>query len=332
VSHDRRFVARSIEGIALPSRRPVRGSTPWRRLVGQPATIVAIAFLAVLVLVAIFADAVAPYGPQQQFLRVDTTADATTLFDPLAERASGKFEAPSRAHLFGTDELARDIFSRTVIGLRISLAAAVFALVAVVLLGVTIGSVAVAGPLWADRMLMRVTDIAYAFPDLLLIILLRAAFGNELFGYTSVAGISAGVWLLALAISFTAWPTMARLVRGRMLVLREQEFSTAAIALGAGQRRLVVRHWLPNLGGPVIVEATFIIPRAIFAEAALSFIGIGVMPPTPSLGVLMSSHFSFVAVQWTALAIPVALLVCIFLAFQVLGDGLRDALDPRTSR
>jgi ABC-type dipeptide/oligopeptide/nickel transport system permease subunit len=332
VSRDRRFVARSVEGIALPGRAPIRGSTSWRRLIGRPTTVVAAVFLVALVVVAVFADAIAPYGPQEQFLRVDGTADATTLFDPLADRASGKFEAPSRAHLFGTDELARDIFSRTVIGLRISLAAAVFALVAVVLLGVTVGAAAVAGPIWMDRTLMRVTDVAYAFPDLLLIILLRAAFGNELFGYTSVAGISTGVWLLALAISLTAWPTMARLVRGRMLVLREQEFSTAAIALGAGQRRLVVRHWLPNLGGPVIVEATFIVPRAIFAEAALSFIGIGVTPPTPSLGVLMASHFSFVAVQWTALAIPVALLVCIFLAFQVLGDGLRDALDPRMGR
>ena len=125
---------------------------------------------------------------------------------------------------------------------------------------------------------------------------------------------------------------MARLVRGQLLSLRETEFSTAATSMGATTSRIAIRHWLPNAAGPVIVEATFLVPRAIFAEAALSFIGIGITPPTPSLGVLMASHFTFVGVQWIALAIPVTLLVLIFLAFQVIGDGLRDAMDPRTRR
>lgn len=291
---------------------------------------VAAAMLVALTVVAIFADAIAPYDPQQQHLRVAEGAGATTLFDPMAERDSGKFGAPSRDHLLGTDELARDIFSRMLAGLRISLAAAVFALVMVVVIGVSVGAGAAAGPRWVDELLMRATDVAYAFPDLLLIILLRAALGNEIFGMSRIAGVDTGVWLLFLAISLTAWPTMARLVRARMLVLREQEFSIAASALGATRRRLVFQHWLPNLGGAVIVEATFVVPRAIFAEAALSFIGIGVTPPTPSLGVLIASHFTFIGVQWTALAFPVALLVLIFLAFQVVGDGLRDALDPRS--
>jgi len=293
---------------------------------------IAALILGLLVVVAVLADVIAPYGSQQQFLQVDPGATDATLFDPMAQRESGKFQAPSRAHLFGTDELARDIFSRTLVGLRISLASAGVALVMVVAIGVAVGAAAAAGPRWMDGLMMRATDVAYAFPDLLLIILLRAALGNQLFGHSKVAGVDASVWLLFIAISLTAWPTMARLVRARMLVLREQEFSLAATALGAGRTRLVFRHWLPNLGGPVIVEATFLVPRVIFAEAALSFIGVGINPPTPSLGVLIASHFTFVSVQWTALAIPVAVLVMLFMVLQLLGDGLRDALDPKTLR
>src|SRR5690606_3266351 len=142
-------------------------------------------------------------------------------------------------------ELARDIFSRTLVGLRISLAAAGFALVVVVTIGVAVGAVAAVGPGWADGLLMRATDVAYAFPDLLLIILLRAALGDEVAGFARIAGVDTGVWLLFLAISLTAWPTMARLVRAQLLALREQEFTLATTALGASRRRLVFRHWLP---------------------------------------------------------------------------------------
>ena len=221
-----------------------------------------------------------------------------------------------------------DIFSRMVVGLRISLAAAAVAVVVVTVLGVGIGTLAVAGPRWMDGLLMRVTDLAFAFPDLLLIILLRAA----LDGVTRGRSVPPEVPLLLLffAISVTAWPTMARLVRGQLLAIRATEYSAAAVALGATPGRLAWRHWLPNSLGPIVVEATFLVPRVVFAEAALSFIGIGAVPPTPSLGILIAEHFEFVRVQWTALAFPTAALAVLFLAFQVLGDGLRDALDPRT--
>lgn len=279
-------------------------------------------------LVAVAGDAVAPYDTAQQFLRAPTAA--TTTLDPLAPRDTGKLEATSRAHVFGTDHLARDVFSRLVVGLRISLAAAAVAVVVVTALGVGIGTLAVAGPRWLDGLLMRATDLAFAFPDLLLIILLRAA----LDGLTRGRSVPSEVPLLLLffAISVTAWPTMARLVRGQLLAIRTTEYSAAAVALGVTPGRLALRHWLPNAIGPVVVEATFLVPRVVFAEAALSFIGIGAVPPTPSLGIMIAEHFEFVRVQWTALSFPTAVLAVLFIAFQVLGDGLRDALDHRARR
>ncbi len=301
----------------------------WRRLrKNRLATISGFVILG-FVLVAVFAEVIAPHDPYEQFFN---RTEASSEPDPLGRVSNGKFEGPSIDHPFGTDELARDIFSRTLIGLRISLGAAFFAIVVVTTIGVTIGLLSASGPRWVDDLLMRATDIAYAFPDLLFIILLRAAFGDSLFGMSSIAGIDTSLLLLFLAISLTAWPTVARLVRGQVLSLREMEFSTAARALGAKRSRIAVRHWLPNAAGPVIVEATFLVPRAIFAEAALSFIGLGPPPPTPSLGLLISSHYSFVTVQWTALAFPVLMLGILFVVFQFFGDGLRDALDPRSSR
>jgi oligopeptide transport system permease protein len=300
----------------------------WRKLRRNRVATVAGIFVLFLILVAVFADLIAPYGTNEQFLK----APPAGIVDPLQQRATGKYELPSQAHVFGTDHLARDIFSRTVIGLRISLSAAFFAIVVVTAIGVLVGVLAAAGPRWFDDLMMRATDIAYAFPDLLLIILLRAAFGNTLFGMRQIAGVDAAVVLLFFAIAISAWPTMARLVRGQLLAIREMEFSHAAVALGATRTRIAVRHWLPNAMGPVIVETTFLVPRAIFAEAALSFIGIGVPPPTPSLGLLINDHFRFVLIQWQALAFPTLVLASLFIAFQFFGDGLRDALDPRSRR
>ena len=301
----------------------------WKRMRQHRAATVGMGVVVVFVLVAAFASVIAPHDTSEQFLTSPVAGGNT---DPLAKRDTGKFETPSAEHWFGTDQLARDIFSRTVVGLRISLSAAVFAITVVTLVGVFVGTLAVAGPTVFDRVLMRVTDIAYAFPDLLLIILLRSAFGTEIFGQTSIMGLEANIVLLFLAISLTAWPTMARLVRGQLLSIRETDYTQAAIALGASRTRIAVRHWLPNAMGPVIVEATFLVPRAIFAEATLSFIGVGVSPPTPSLGLLINEHFGFVLINWTGLFFPTALLVILFIAFSFFGDGLRDALDPRSSR
>ncbi|MEX2373215.1 MAG: ABC transporter permease [Dehalococcoidia bacterium] len=309
------------------TRHPGFWGMAWRRMRRNRLATFSAGVIVLFIVVAVLADLIAPHGPYEQFFKRSTEA----VIDPLAQRSNGKYEGPSAAHIFGTDELARDIFTRTVIGLRISLGAAFTAIIVVTGIGILVGTISASGPRWVDDLFMRATDIAYAFPDLLLIILLRAAFGNEIFGLRSFLGLDMSVLLLFLAISLTAWPTMARLVRGQLLSLREMEFSTAARAMGAGKSRIAVRHWLPNAAGPVIVEATFLVPRAIFAEAALSFIGLGVPPPAPSLGNLINAHFSFVSVQWTALAFPTLILGVLFVVFQFFGDGLRDALDPRSS-
>lgn len=301
----------------------------WRRFRRHRAALISALVLAVLGGMAIGADTIATHDPTTQYLESPAPASGVPL-DPLAPRDTGKFEGPSAEHWLGTDHLARDIFSRTVHGLRISLAASLFAIVMVTIVGVALGAAAASGPRWLDGVLMRGTDLAYAFPDLLLVILLRAALGDEILGRTSILGMSSSVLLLFFAISVTAWPTMARLVRAQIMVLRQMEFSTAAESLGAGRWRLVTRHWLPGAAAPIIVEATFLVPRAIFAEATVSFIGIGVAAPTPSLGALIADHFAFVTVQWTALAVPIAVLVVLFLAFQFCGEGLRAALDPRS--
>ena len=301
----------------------------WLRLRAHRASVASLAVIVLLAAVAVFANWIAPYDSSETFL---TAPEPGAAAGPLVERDTGKYETPTRDHVFGTDSLARDIFSRTVIGLRISMSAAAFAIVVVTAIGLVVGTVAAAGPSIVDRLLMRLTDVAYAFPDLLLIILLRSAFGTEIFGLKSIAGIEANVLLLFLAISLTAWPTMARLVRGQLLSIRETEYTQAAIALGASKTRIAVRHWLPNAMGPVIVEATFLVPRAIFAEAALSFIGVGVSAPTPSLGVLINDHFRFVGITWSGLLFPTGLLAILFMAFSFFGDGLRDALDPRSTR
>lgn len=303
----------------------------WRRFRRNRAAVVGAAVVLVLIFVAAFADLVAPYGANQQFLRTSTPS-ADQPLNALAQRDTGKYEKSSATHIFGTDHLARDIFSRTVLGLRISLSAAFFAIVVVTIVGIFVGVLSAAGPRWIDDLMMRATDIAYAFPDLLLIILLRAAFGDSLFGMRQILGMEASVFLLFLAISLTAWPTMARLVRGQLLSIREMDYSQAAIAIGASKTRIAVRHWLPNAMAPVIVEVTFLVPRAIFAEAALTFIGVGVPAPAPSLGRLIDDHFRFVLIQWHALAFPTSVLAVLFLSFQFFGDGLRDALDPRSRR
>jgi oligopeptide transport system permease protein len=231
-------------------------------------------------------------------------------------------EGPSATYWFGTDQLGRDQWSRVVNGARISLSVGIVTQIFTVVIGVVIGGLA--GLVrWADNLLMRFTDIAYSFPDLLMMILLISVLGSGLlvFGFVPVTMI--------LAISLVWWPTIARLVRGQILSLQERDFTLAAKAMGASQPRIVWVHLLPHTFGPVIVTATFGIPRAIFVEAALSFIGLGIPPPNPSWGTLVNDGFRFIQaaphlVISSALAIAVTMM-----SFTFIGDGLRDAFDPR---
>ena len=240
-------------------------------------------------------------------------------YPPSSQHLNDGFVGLSWRYWLGTDQLGRDQYSRLVHGARVSLAVGVLTQVFAVAVGLTVGMAAGLGGRRIDALLMRLTDIAYSFPDLLLVILLVSVFGPS-------------VTMLVLAIGLVSWPTIARLVRGQVLSLREEEFVLAARALGASDWQIARRHLLPNLLGPVIITATFGVPAAIFAEAALSFIGLGLAPPTATWGQSVTESFhTLVAAPYLAITSCMAIAITT-MSFTLLGDGLRDALDPRTAR
>ncbi|MFQ5472085.1 MAG: ABC transporter permease, partial [Dehalococcoidia bacterium] len=218
-----------------------------------------------------------------------------------------------------------DQWARVLEGLLISLQVGLGVAGVVLVVGMIVGGVAALGGRLLDNVMMRLTDLAYAFPDLLFIILLRGA----LRGWDDVPILGEPVVQLIAAISFVGWVTIARLVRGQMLSLKAQDFVLAAEAMGAPRTRVVFQHMLPNTLGPVIVAAVFVIPLAIFAEAVLSFIGFGIEAPTASLGGLVSSGYDEIRVTTWMVISPAAAIALLMLCFTFLGDGLRDALDPR---
>jgi oligopeptide transport system permease protein len=227
-------------------------------------------------------------------------------------------------YILGTDKLGRDLLARIFDGAQISMTVALVVQVVVLIIGIPIGALAgwYGGRL--DNYLMRFTDVIYAFPDLLFIIILTVAFRETWFGRALD-----GLLLVFIAIGITSWITMARLVRGQLLSLKETEFVEAARAIGVPDRRIVTRHLLPNAIGPVIVAITLGIPGAILAEATLAFLGIGAQAPRASWGSLIDDGRDFIRgdphlVLFPALAVAIALL-----SFTFLGDGLRDALDPK---
>ncbi|MEI7924765.1 MAG: ABC transporter permease [Chloroflexota bacterium] len=292
-----------------PPRRSLR-----RALLRRPTAIAASLVLVLLCAMAAFAPLIAPYAPTDQRYRDEGVAICDAY-------------APSATHLFGIDPLCRDSFSRFIHGARISLTIGVFTQVIIIAIGLLIGGAAGLGPSWLDNLLMRFTDATYAFPDLLLIILMASALRGTPFG--EWAG---GTFAIFLAIGLVGWVTVARLVRGQVLSLKTREFVVAARALGASETRVFLRHLLPSMLGPVIVTGTFGIPTAIFAEAALSYIGIGARPPTPSWGVMVNDGYGVLLVSVWPVLFPAAGIALTMLCFTVLGDALRAALDPRASR
>jgi peptide/nickel transport system permease protein len=248
----------------------------------------------------VFANFVAPYG----YAQID-----------LAHILQG----PSRAHWFGTDALGRDQFTRVVWGIRTSMEVGVFVAFVSTIVGLIVGAVAGFIGGWVDNLLMRVTDLVLTLP--LLAILLTA---------TTLLG-QGNQWRVSLILVFFFWTTTARVVRGVYLSLREKEYVEAAKASGAGDMRLMFRHILPNTLGPIVVNATLAVGTAILVEAALSFLGFGIKPPTPSLGVLVSDAQANPQ-QWWLTVFPGLTIVAIVLCVNFVGDGLRDALDPQQRR
>ena len=248
---------------------------------------------------------------------------ALALLAPLIDRHDPSFQdyeairvSPNWDHWLGTDALGRDQWSRLLHGARLSLSVGLLTQAVALSIGITAGMAAGLGGPRADNLVMRATDVAYAFPDLLMLILVISVLGSNFV-------------MIFLAIGLVSWPTLARLVRGQALSLQQREFVVAATAMGAGRMRIAFTHLLPNTLGPVIVTAVFGIPFAIFAEAALAYIGLGLAPPSPSWGRLVTEGYGAIRSAPHLVLFPSLAIALTMVSFTFIGDGLRDALDPR---
>ena len=239
--------------------------------------------------------------------------------DPFQQDVVNTLAPPSLQHPMGTDILGRDVMARVFYGSSISLTIGIVVQFLILLIGGTLGMAAGYFGGRIDNLLMRFTDIMYAFPDLLLVLVFVAAFGPSF-------------WSIFIAIGLVNWVGLARLVRGQVLSIKEKEFVEAAIMTGTSPLKLVLKHLLPNSLGPVIVTLTFGIPAAIFTEAALSFLGIGIRPPEPSWGVMIEDGYAAIYADQLLVIVPGIAVALTMLSFTFIGDGLRDALDPRMRR
>jgi peptide/nickel transport system permease protein len=237
---------------------------------------------------------------------------------------------PSGSHPFGVDTLGRDVFSRVLYGARVSLEVAIIATAASVTIGVVLGMTAGFFRGWVDTLISRVIDILLAFPILLLALGIAAAcsLGKGCLGGLVKPGLSVVIFVIA----FVNWTYIGRIVRGQVLSMREKEFVEAARSLGASNARIIFREILPNLFAPILVLSTLVIPQNILFEAALSFLGVGVQPPQASWGAMIAEASSIFDSAWWYMVFPGAALLMTVLAFNLLGDGLQDALNPRRGR
>ena len=269
----------------------------WRRLLRNKLAVVGGVTVILLCLVAIFADFLAPYSyTKANFGKI--------------------YEFPSREFPLGTDQLGRDVLSRMIFGARVSMLVGVGAQVIIVMIGVPIGLVAGYLGGRVDLLLTRFIDVMYAFPRLLFVILIMSMLG-------------AGLLNIFIAIGLTGWVGIARQTRAQVLSIKEKEFVEGARALGAGFFRTVTKHVLPSALTPIVVSVTFGIPEAIFTEAALSFIGVGINPPTPSWGQMVGENQQYLRSYWHLCVFPSIAIAITMLSFTFFGDGVRDALDPK---
>jgi peptide/nickel transport system permease protein len=292
----------------------------WRRFRSDRVAVASLCFIVLLILVAVFAGPIVSLlgvsGPNQQNIH------ALDIF--------GQPTGPSSAHPFGVDELGRDILARVIYGSRISLEVAFISTGVAVLIGTVVGTAAGYFRGWVDSLLARLMDIALAFPILLLAIGLAAACS---LGKGCLGGlITPGRVTLIVVIAISSWPYIGRIVRGQVLSIREKEFVDAARSLGASNTRIMVREILPNLVAPIIVYTSLILPTNILYEAALSFLGVGIQPPTASWGQMIAAASGTFDTAWWYMVFPGVALVLTVLAFNLVGDGLQDALNPKAGR
>jgi oligopeptide transport system permease protein len=294
----------TLKALGDMTNRPQRSlmSDAWRRLLRNKMAVVGLAIVIAFFLLAIFARVIAPYGEAE-----------------VVDVRLARF-GPSWLWPMGLDENGRDIWTRVLYGAQVSLLVGVVSQILVLLIGVPIGAMAGFYSGHVDNILMRLVDVVYAVPQLLLVMIFLNVFGPSLIN-------------IFLGIALVSWVTIARLVRGQFLSLREMEYVNAARICGAGGWYIMFRHLLPNSLTPIIVSLTFGIPTAIFTEASLSFVGVGIMPPAASWGQMVSvaSNPGIVQAYPHILLFPVSAIALTMLGFTFLGDGLRDALDIRGS-
>ena len=289
--------AASAPAAAAPPLARSRGRAAVSQLLHNRSLLVGSVLLLVVVLVALIVPLANPGG-------------ATTI------NGSAAMASPGPGHLLGTDQFGRDLLARVAVGYRVSLFVALGSVLLGLVVGVPLGLVSATSPRFVDGPLMRVMDVFMAFPLMLLAIVVVAIVGT-------------GTLALMLAIGLGYIPVLARVMRAQAMETSKESFVEAARARGASYRRLIVRHIAANSMGPVIVQATILIAVSIILEAGLSFVGLGVQPPTPSLGLMLSTGRDFMATSsWQVIAPGVAILVAV-LAFTLLGDGLQDWLDPK---
>jgi ABC-type dipeptide/oligopeptide/nickel transport system permease subunit len=292
----------SLDVSEIVAAAPSAGTTSlwrdaWRRLLRNKLAVVGGVTIVLLCLVAVFANVLAP----QSYTKANF---------------GNIYEFPSREFPLGTDQLGRDVLSRMIYGARVSMLVGLGSQVIVLLIGVPLGAVAgfVGGR--TDILMTRFIDVMYAFPRLLFVILIMSMLG-------------AGLVNIFIALGLTGWVGIARQTRAQVLTLKEKEFVEGARALGARAWRVLTRHVLPSALTPIVVSITFGIPEAIFTEAALSFIGVGINPPTPSWGQMVGENQQFLRSYWYLCVFPSIAIAITMLSFTFFGDGVRDALDPK---
>ncbi|MEZ4868669.1 MAG: ABC transporter permease [Caldilineaceae bacterium] len=278
-------------------RATTRRFAVLQRLLRSKSAILGLAILAVLILVALLEPYLVP-------------------FDPLQIDSAQALQQPGLPYLFGTDQFGRDVFSRVLAGAYLSLSIGLISVSIAALFGVVIGLLSGYYGGWVDTLLMRIIDIMLAFPGILLALAIVSMLGPSLTN-------------LMIAVGVSSIPTYARLTRGSVLAAREEIYVSAALAIGVPNRRILIRHLLPNVVAPIIVTATLGVGAAILWAAALSFLGLGSQPPTPEWGRMLSEGRQYLRDQWWISTFPGLAIMITVLAMNILGDGLRDALDPR---
>ncbi len=324
-------MAETTTGAARDGAVAIKGRTPWQitkgRLTRDKITMVALG-------VAVFFALIAAIAPLLTAWKIiDPYSTHPELVGGLGSLPLGNFGGVSWSHLMGVEPgIGRDIFSRVISGLTTSLTVAVSAALFSVALGTVVGIIAGTAGGWVDWLLSRITEFVLSFPQTLMLIALSTIVIDLVKTALGVSRTPASMLFMILVMGFFGWPNFARIIRGQVLSLREREFVEAARSLGAGRWRIYFKELLPHLWAPILVYGTLIMPQNIATEAALGFLGVGIQAPTPSFGSILNDSVHYASVDPAYFIFPGVTLFLVVLSFNLLGDGLRDALDPKADR